>query len=146
NFLESNRYPNNLIPTLSAVGGLLNDGSSDVYEWSLISYLGRVNYHYDSRYYLTASFRTDGSSRFGSERKFGVFPSVSLAWRMSNETFMEGIGFLDDLKIRGSYGETGNNSIGNYEHLATVVSALYPLGNEPTSGYTSERLPNPVLT
>ena len=146
NFLESNRYPNNLIPTLSAVGGLLNDGSSDIYEWSLVSYLGRLNYNYNSKYYVTASFRTDGSSRFGSERKYGIFPSFSLAWRLSDEAFMENIGFLDDLKLRGGYGETGNNNIGNYEHLATVVAALYPLGNEPTPGYTSERLPNSILT
>lgn len=146
NYMSSNQFSNNLVPTLSATGGLINNGTSDVYEWSLISYLGRVNYNYDNKYYLTASLRTDGSSRFGSERKYGLFPSLALAWRMSDEQFMKGLGFLSELKLRASYGETGNNNIGNYEHLSTIDNVLYPVGDSPVTGFTPGRLPNPSLT
>ena len=146
NFLSSNQFPNNLVPTLSGTGGLINLGSSDVYEWSLVSYLGRVNYNYDSKYYLTASIRTDGSSRFGSDRKYGLFPSLALAWRISDEYFLQDVEFLTNLKLRASYGETGNNNIGNYEHLATINNVLYPSGGIPVTGLVPGRLSNPSLT
>ena len=61
------------MPTLSAVSGIITGGTSDTYEWSMVSYLARVNYNYDNKYYLTASIRTDGSSRFGTEKKYGFF-------------------------------------------------------------------------
>ncbi|WP_317170099.1 SusC/RagA family TonB-linked outer membrane protein [Rhodocytophaga rosea] len=71
NFLTSNRYPNNLVPTLSAVSGLITNGSGDISEWSILSYLSRVNYSFNNKYYITASVRTDGSSRFGAANKWG---------------------------------------------------------------------------
>jgi len=146
NFLNSNNYPNNLVPTLSAVSGLISNGSSDIYEWSLVSYLGRINYNYNSKYYLTASVRTDGSSRFGANKKYGVFPSAALAWRISDERFLQKISFLSELKLRASYGETGNNSIGNYEHFSTINYYKYPLGEMPLGGFAPGRLANPSLT
>lgn len=146
NSLSSNRFPNNLLPTLSATSGLITNGSSDIYEWSMVSYLSRLNYNYNSKYYLTASIRTDGSSRFGADRKYGLFPSVALAWRISDENFLQDAPFLSELKLRTSYGETGNNNIGNYEHLATINSIKYPLGNNPAAGFMPGRLPNPSLT
>lgn len=146
NSLSSNRFPNNLLPTLSATSGLITNGSSDIYEWSMVSYLSRLNYNYNSKYYVTASIRTDGSSRFGSDRKYGLFPSVALAWRISDENFLKGLRFLNELKLRTSYGETGNNNIGNYEHLATINNIKYPLGNNPAAGFIPGRLPNPSLT
>jgi TonB-linked SusC/RagA family outer membrane protein len=146
NFLTSDRYPNNLIPTLSAVSGIITNGSSDVYEWSLLSYLGRINYNYNSRYYLTASIRRDGSSRFGSNNKYGVFPSAALAWRISDEEFLKAVPFLSDMKLRFSYGETGNNNIGNYEQYATINYEKYVLGNNAAGGYAPARLDNPSLT
>ena len=72
-------------------------------EWSLLSYLARLNYNYDGKYYVTASWRADGSSRFGSKNKYGYFPSVALAWRISQENFLKNLSFLDDLKLRLSY-------------------------------------------
>ncbi|MEJ7828905.1 MAG: SusC/RagA family TonB-linked outer membrane protein, partial [Segetibacter sp.] len=146
NFLTSINYPNNLVPTLSAVSGLISNGSSDVYEWSLVSYLGRINYNYNSKYYITTSIRTDGSSRFGSNKKYGVFPSAALAWRMSDEKFLSNLTFLNELKLRASYGETGNNNIGNYEHFSTINYFKYPFGEAPVGGFAPARLANPLLT
>ncbi len=146
NTLTSNRYPNNLVPTLSAVSGLLTGGSSNVAEWSLLSYLGRINYNYNSKYYATASVRTDGSSRFGEKNKYGLFPSLALAWRVSDENFMKDIPFVNELKLRASYGKTGNNNIGNYDHLATINYEKYVLGGTGVGGYSPGRLANPNLT
>lgn len=146
NTLTSNKFPNNLVPTLSAVSGIITAGSSDIYEWSLVSYLGRVNYNYDDKYYITASLRTDGSSRFGSDNKYGVFPSAALAWRISAEPFMQRLKFITDLKLRLSYGQTGNNNIGNYDQYATVVYNKYTLGGTAVGGYRPGRLANPALT
>lgn len=146
NYLYSDRYSNNLVPTLSAVSGIITDGTSTIDKWSMVSYLARVNYNYSGRYYLTASIRTDGSSRFGSDRKYGVFPSAAVAWRISDESFFKDIHFLSDMKLRASYGETGNNNIGNYEHIATAIYEKYVLGNTAVGGYAPGRLANPVLT
>ena len=146
NFISSSNYPNNLVPTLSAVSGLISNGSSDFYEWSLVSYLGRINYNYNSKYYLTASIRSDGSSRFGANKKYGVFPSAAIAWRISDEKFLSNIRFINELKLRASYGETGNNNIGNYEHFGTINYFKYPLGDLPVGGFAPARLSNPFLT
>ena len=146
NFLYSNQYPNNLVPTLSAAGGNITNGSSNISEWSLISYLFRVNYNYDSKYYVTASVRTDGSSRFGSENKYGWFPSLALAWRLSGENFLKDVSWLSELKLRASYGQTGNNNIGNYQQYATINYDRYVLGNAAAAGFVPAQLANPVLT
>jgi TonB-linked SusC/RagA family outer membrane protein len=146
NFLTSNRYPNNLVPTLSAVSGLITNGSSDISEWSLISYLSRVNYSYKDKYYLTGSVRTDGSSRFGAENKWGVFPSVAFAWRLSDEDIFQDFSKLSELKFRASYGETGNNNIGNYDQFATINYTKYAFGGKAVGGYAPGVLANPNLT
>lgn len=146
NLVSSNRFPNNLVPTLSAVSNLITAGTSNQYEWSLISYLARANYNYNSKYYLTASIRTDGSSRFGSENKYGLFPSFALAWRVTGEEFLKNITFLNELKIRTSYGQTGSNNIGNYDQFATLDYVNYTLGNAAFSGTAPGRLGNPFLT
>jgi len=145
NSLASNRYPNNMVPTLNAVSGILTDGGSERYEWSILSYLGRINYNYSNKYYLTASIRTDGSSRFGRDNKYGLFPSFALAYRISEENFMD-LGFLDDWKLRVSYGETGNNNIGNYAHLATINYEKYAFGGDAIGGFSLNNLANPNLT
>src|SRR5690606_13848898 len=77
----------------------------------LISYLGRITYDYRSKYLLTASIRTDGSSYFAKGHKYGWFPSISAGWLISNEPFMSGVHWLNTLKLRASYGATGNNRI-----------------------------------
>ncbi len=144
--LESNRYPNNLIPYLSAVAGILSNGTANVNEWSLVSYLARINYNYDSKYYLTASWRADGSSRFGQDSKYGYFPSIALSWRISKENFLKDVSFIYDLKLRAGYGSTGNNNIGNYNHIATISYIRTVLGGGTVEGYAPARLDNPLLT
>lgn len=147
NTITSEAFPNNLVPTLSAVSNIIRSGSSSINEWSIVSYLGRLNYNYQNKYYLTTSLRTDGSSRFGTNRKYGLFPSAALAWRLTEEHFMAGItDYLNELKVRVSYGETGNNNIGNYDQYATINYDSYPLGGSAVGGYSQARLGNDVLT
>jgi TonB-linked SusC/RagA family outer membrane protein len=146
NYLYSDKFPNNLVKTLSAVGGIITNGNSSEGSWSMVSYLARGNYNYDNKYYVTASIRTDGSSRFGSENKYGVFPSMALAWRISNENFLKDVKFLNDLKLRASYGVTGNNNIGDYSTYATVSYENYTLGGLSLGGYGQALISNPFLT
>lgn len=146
NFIRSRNYPNNLIYTLNATSNIIFQGNSNESEWSLISYLSRINYNYNSKYYLTASMRADGSSRFGKDKKYGYFPSAAFAWRISNEGFMKQVKLVNDVKLRLSYGETGNNNIGNYAHYATIGFESYPFGGAAYGGYAPTQLENPTLT
>jgi TonB-linked SusC/RagA family outer membrane protein len=93
----------------------------------LISFFGRLNYNINDKYILAATLRHDGSSRFGAENDFGTFPSVSFAWRLSQEPFLRGVGGLSDLKLRGSWAKTGNQSFGNY-----LAYSSYQLGDNQT--------------
>ncbi|MDR2231996.1 MAG: TonB-dependent receptor [Tannerella sp.] len=144
--LSSDRFPNNLVQYLSAVSGIITDGTSALNEYSLISYFGRINYNYSEKYYLSASLRTDGSSRFGSNHKYGWFPSASAMWRVSEEGFLKDVPYLSQLRLKLTYGVTGNNNIGNYDHLATVNYVRSILGNVASQGYAPARLYNPDLT
>lgn len=90
-------------------------------EWSLLSYLGRINYSLFDKYLFTISGRVDGSSKFAEGNKFGFFPSGAFAWRVSDESFMEDLNFIYNLKLRASYGLTGNQSIGPYGSLALIT-------------------------
>lgn len=108
-------------------------------DWALFSYFGRINYAYEDKYLVTATVRRDGSSRFGPGNRFGTFPSASVAWRISKENFFKTVTFINDLKLRAGYGETGNQEIGsNYPYASaltisstsfnnTAVQMVYPL-------------------
>ena len=97
----------------------------------LMSYFGRVNYNFDSRYLVTLVARYDGSSRFGENNRFGFFPSFSLAWRISEESFMQDIDFVDELKLRGGFGINGNDAIGDFLFLTGIEGFRnYTLGTE----------------
>ena len=125
---EARGFPNDNIHTLNA--GTMYQLTSTKDAYSMVSYFGRVNYTYNNRYLLTGTVRTDGSSRFGANKKWGVFPSVSAAWKISEESFMSGVsGTISDLKIRGSYGIAGNNRIGNYSSIGLLTSGFYPTGD-----------------
>lgn len=141
-------YPNDYIQTIS--GGTVSKGSSGTDEWSLASFLARVQYSYKSKYMFSAAIRADGSSRFGKNNRWGFFPSVSAAWRISAEDFMASTrNWLNDLKLRASYGQTGNFQIGNYTHLATLSPDNYILGNKggaEVSGYKPTGVENSNLT
>ena len=87
-------------------------------EWAIMSYLGRVAYNYDSRYYITANIRADGSSKLAKGHKWGVFPAVSAAWRLSGEEFLKGVEWINDLKVRAGWGQQGNqDGLGEYAAL-----------------------------
>jgi len=97
--------------------------------WSLMSYLARVNYSYADRYTLTASFRGDGCSRFGAKNKWGYFPSVSAGWSLSNEPFFkDAFGDATNIRLRASWGMSGNNNIGNYASIATISQGTTSFG------------------
>ena len=113
--------------------------SGDYSSWSTFSMFGRFNYTYGDRYILNATFRRDGSSRFGSENRYGNFPAFSLGWRVTEESFMEGTAsWLDYLKIRGGWGLVGNDRIGNYNGYTTFNmsswNAIYPLAGGNVGG------------
>ena len=146
NSLNSNNYPNNLVPFLSAVSSIITGGTGTQSEWSIASELARVNYTYAGKYLLTGSIRRDGSSRFGANNKYGIFPSAALAWRVSDENFMKNIPALNLLKLRASYGETGNDDIGNYASLATINYLKYTTGGVAVGGFAAGVIPNPDLT
>ncbi|GAB2524315.1 TonB-dependent receptor [Spirosoma aerophilum] len=105
--------------------GVVDQGGSSVTNNGLLSTFGEARYSYDEKYLATITARYDGSSRFGQSRRFGVFPSASVAWRISSEKFMERFRFLSDLKLRGSYGFTGNERIGDFLFLGTWASVTY---------------------
>ncbi len=113
----------------------------------LISYFGRMNYNYMDRYLLSASIRRDGSSRFGNETKWGIFPAVSLGWRVSDEDFLKDVDWLTIFKVRASWGISGNNGLGgDYEHIALLQSSDYSFGGNQVVGLTSENIANSDLS
>ena len=114
--------------------------------WSLLSLMARLNYSYEDRYLLTATVRRDGSSRFGKNNRWGTFPSVSLAWRMSQEEWFPKDNFgVNDLKVRLGYGVTGNQEIGNYAFVATYNTGTYPFGTNNSTALVSSTLSNPNI-
>lgn len=131
NSVEATDYPNDYIQTID--GGTVSSGSSKTVAWTLASYLARVQYSYQGKYMLSAAIRADGSSRFGKNNRWGYFPSASAAWRLSSEPFFEKSklrNIFDDIKVRASYGQTGNFQIGNYEHISTMSPDNYILGSD----------------
>ena len=117
-------------------------------EWALLSYMARVNYSYEDRYLLTATIRRDGSSRFGKKHRWGTFPSVSVAWRASQEKWFPKNDYINDLKVRAGYGVTGSQaSVGNYSYLASYNTSVYPFGisSGNQTALVSSTLANPYI-
>ena len=138
-------FPINSVPTLS--GGQVTDGTSESTEWSLFSGLGRVNYDYDSKYLVTAAIRADKSSRFGPGNRTGIFPSASVGWRVSEESFMDAVPEVSSLKLRLSYGQTGNFQIPNYGAFGNLRFESYvDAGQNVITGVEPQDLGDPTLT
>jgi len=137
---EARGFANDNIQTLNA--GTMYALTSDESAYSMISYLGRINYVFDNRYLLTTTLRRDGSSRFGSNKKWGTFPSVSLGWRISQERFMQEITQVSDLKLRASFGISGNNRIGNYSSIGLLATGFYPTGDALQNTVNPNTMPN----
>jgi TonB-linked SusC/RagA family outer membrane protein len=111
----------------------------------LISYMGRVMYEYSNRYMLTATIRSDASSRLAEGHKWHTYPAVSVGWNIKNESFMENISAIDRLKIRVGYGQTSNQAVGAYSTLGRLSSRNYNFGTTYATGYYVTQLPNPDL-
>jgi len=115
------------------------------YQSTLISFLGRVNYTYNDCYLLTASFRRDGSSKFGKNNKWSNFPSLAFAWKAINEKFIAGhFNWLSDLKLRASWGQTGNQGIGSYSSLSKLAIYRYPFNGGLQTGYADDYYSGPA--
>ncbi len=128
-----------------STAGWTNNGSAN--EWGRASYVGRINYSYKSKYLLETILRADASAKFPEENRWGYFPSVSLGWRLSEENFMQNLNSLDELKLRASYGQSGNDAVGNFQYLAGYqYGHLYILDAAIQQGLVSTGLPNPNLT
>lgn len=112
---------------------------------AIASWLGRINYAYKGKYLASVSFRADGSSKFAKNNKWGYFPSAALGWRISEEDFMKDISWIQNLKLRGSYGETGSQAISAYQSLASFNSTRYVLGGSSANALVPGRVPNPDL-
>ncbi len=142
--IQADTYSDDRLPTVQGAINVNRGGTnSGVDEWSLTSFLSRFTYNYKGKYLLTASIRTDGSSRFGSENRWGTFPSVSAGWVISDESFMQSIPKVSFAKLRTSFGITGNNNIGNYTQYALInntVNAAF--GNSVASGAVVTSLAN----
>jgi len=113
---EGQKFPLDALKTLASAG-LISGGSSSKTEYSFLSYFSRVNFDYKAKYLVTLAARVDGSSRFGKDSRYGLFPAASLGWVLSKEDFLSGNNTISFLKLRASYGLTGNAGIGNFRHL-----------------------------
>ena len=119
---------------------------SGLVESTLESFFGRVNYQYNNKYLLTASLRADGSSVLAAGHKWGYFPSVALGWRLSEEDFLKNNSVISDLKLRASYGISGNSAIAPYQTLGGLGKVTYSFGEVAAFGYYPKNIPNPDLS
>jgi TonB-linked SusC/RagA family outer membrane protein len=127
-------------------GSDIKSVDGDVSEWSILSFMARANYTYDDKYLFTTTIRRDGSSRFGSGNKYGLFPSFSGAWRISRESwFKNEFPFINDMKIRVGYGVTGNQEIGNYTFASTYNTGVYVFNGTEVKALSSVTMANPDI-
>ncbi len=145
--INASQFPDDNIHWINAANTRIGSIDGNNFgQSSLLSYLGRLNYDYKGKYLVSFAFRRDGSSRFGPNTKYGNYPSVSVGWVASDEEFIEGITPISFLKLRGSYGKLGNNNIGDYTYLASVITRNYVFGNQLTTGKALGGLSNNNLT
>ncbi len=139
-------YSSYVITTLNAANGIT--GNSTETKNVLLSYFGRLQYSFKDRYLFSASIRRDGSSRFGSNTKWGTFPSASLGWRVSEENFFKSlnVGFLNDLKFRASWGKSGNYNIGDYSSIPVLAVYNYTFNSALATGQAPSASTNPDIT
>ncbi|MEC5142927.1 TonB-dependent receptor [Chitinophaga sp. 212800010-3] len=142
--IDGRQFADDAIPWISAA--ITRIGNVGATEWSLLSYLGRLNYNYKGKYLASFAFRSDGSSKFGQNTRFGNFPSVSVGWVASEEPFMHAIRSIAFLKLRANYGKLGNNNIGDYTYLSAVSSNDYAFNGQVTPGKSLNGIGNNYLT
>jgi len=128
-----------------AAGSVRSNATSQDYTWSMNSYYARINYDFDGKYLLTATGRYDGSSKFGKNNKYAFFPPVGAAWRISEEDFMKSSRIINYMKIRGSYGFSGNQEIGQYQSIPQIQPNLTVMNNANVSTLLPQYIGNPNL-
>ncbi|WP_288426915.1 TonB-dependent receptor [uncultured Spirosoma sp.] len=148
--INANNFPNDVVRTINA--GTITGGTSFQTQWSLASYFARAIYNYKDRYLFNASIRSDGSSRFGEVNRFGTFPSASVGWRIIEEPFMKSVPVITDLKLRASYGLSGNNAFlnsdgsqNNYPAIGVLTKDNYVFGNALSNGLATSTNANDRL-
>lgn len=142
--VSGSNFAGDAVPWIS--GAAVTTGSTNQEAWSLASAFGRINYDFRGKYLLTGTIRQDGSSRFGENKKYGTFPSVSAGWILSEESFFPKGNAISYMKLRGSYGTTGNFNIGNYLQVANITNTNYVFGGTLTPGLSITTLGNKDLT
>lgn len=140
------QFPTNELRELDAgpTNGQTNSGTSS--QWAIRSLYGNANYDYKDRYLLSASLRYDGTSRLPEDSRWGLFYSLSGGWRISQEAFLRDVSWLNDLKIRGSWGQLGNQNIGTYPYQPVLDNRNYAFGGSVSTGYSASTLVDPSLT
>ena len=118
---------------------------SNLIQWTINSFMGRINYDYNDRFLVTVTARRDGSSRFGVNTKYGTFPGVAVAWNISNEPFLKSVTWLDQLKLRASRGVVGNQGVSPYQTQGLLGRTVYAWGNNAAYGYRPSTIGNPDL-
>jgi len=143
--LEGQGFPNDVLTNYQMASATLLTPSSVNFKQNLLSQMGRLNYGYDGRYLITLTTRRDGYSGFGANSKYGVFPSAAVAWNIHRESFMKNIDFINNLKLRVSYGLNGNQAVSSYSSLAKLASFPYISGSTVLPGYVPSSLANEEL-
>ena len=139
-------FVNDLLgPNALGSGEAISPPGTGTSGWTLVSWLGRLNYVFKDRYLFTLTGRADGSSRFGAGNKWGYFPSAAFAWRLSEEPFLAGSDVLSNAKLRLSWGRTGNQAIGPYQSLQRISDVQLVMGSNLVSGFGPANLANPNL-
>jgi TonB-linked SusC/RagA family outer membrane protein len=136
----------NLSYVLADQSGIATVGNGTYAQYGLLSYMGRIIYSYDSRYILSAAFRSDASSVLAPGHQYHSYPAISVGWNMKNEKFLSNVSFVDALKLRVGYGETSNQAINPYQTLGALKTSPYNFGQSGYAmGYYVTQLPNPAL-
>ncbi len=143
--LEGQGFPNDVLTNYQMASALLLTPSAVNFRQNLVSQMGRLNYGYDGKYLVTLTTRRDGYSGFGAKSKYGVFPTIGVAWNIHRESFMENIEAISSLKLRGSYGINGNQAVSSYSALAKLSSFPYLSGSTVLPGYVPSALANEEL-
>ncbi len=140
------QIPSNSLPALSTGNPETSTNSGDAFDWALRSYFGRVTYDFNNKYLFEFNVRRDGSSRFGANNRWSVFPSLSAGWVVSREDFFQDVNFVDFLKVRASWGQLGNQNIGNYPFAANIsFNSAYSFGGSIVGAAAQTTLGNPDI-
>ncbi|MEL6922493.1 MAG: TonB-dependent receptor [Bacteroidota bacterium] len=142
-FASRNNLPTNDLQQLGLGDAGQQENNGGAGHWALVSYFGRFNYSFDDRYLLTGTLRADGSSRFGPNNRYGIFPSAAFAWRAGNEEFLKGVEVIDNLKLRVGVGTVGNQEIGLYSYTANLRSIPVAFGDQLVTGFAPDNIANP---